>query len=542
MGAKSRKDFVWMDFMKKIPSNVKTAFFSALIIGIITHMYMLTNKFPNPDDTRHMFGMGVTVAGGRFGLAFLEHKWFGLDVSIFAAYSMPWLNGLLAISFIGASAALVVQIFQIKRSAVCVLVSFIMTAYPTVTGTLHYMFTAPAYFLSLFCSVLAVYLMYCCKKRGICAGGGILCLAAALSIYQAYFWFAIGLFIMIFIVNCIDGKYDKQYIQLLADLRLCLCFAAALLLYVLVNKICLAVSGIQMAAYGGLDSAFTLFGIDWLYYIKLCYQKFFENAYNPLEEGASFRFVLCAAMFLAWAVEFAYIIKYKVKKQSNLIKILLAALLILFPFGAGSIYLASRQFVHTLMIYPTVLLFILFLIFCERFFDIISPKSILRHLYKITTGCMLLVCLNYFVMANAIYLGSQVTADQAMAFLNRLAMRMEMVDQFDINTMPVAFIGSPNDLQYPHTLSGFYSLNNVVGVCFEHVPETDFEENVLLNSVANTNLQQMERYLGVKYQIAAAEEIKDIRETAQFHEMAVYPAADSLKIIDGVLVVKFIDS
>lgn len=372
-------------------------------------------------------------------------------------------------------------------------------------------------------------------------GGGIVCLAITLSIYQAYFWFAIGLFIMILIVNCIDGKYDKQCIKMFADLRLCLCFVAALLLYVLVNKICLTVSGSHMAAYGGLDSVFTLFGVDWLYYIKLCYQKFFENAYNPLEEGAIFRFVLCVAMFFAGTIEFAYIIKDKLKKQSILIKILLPVLLILFPFGAGSIYLASRQFVHTLMIYPTVLLFIVFLIFSERFLDLISPKSILRYLYKITNVCMLLVCLNYFVMANAIYLGSQLTANQAMAFLNRLAMRIEMVDHFDIKTVPVAFIGSPNDLQYPHTLSEFYSLNNVVGVCFENVPETDFEENILLNSVANTNFQQMERYLGVKYRIATDEEIKDIRETEQYNEMATYPAADSLKIIDGILVVKFID-
>lgn len=173
MDVKSQNDFALRDFIKNIPSNSKIAFFSALIIGIVTHMYMLTNKIPNPDDTRHMFGMGVTIAGGRFGLAFLEHKWLGLDVSILATYSMPWLNGLLAISLIGAAVALIVQIFQIHRPAICVLVSFIMVVYPTVTGTLHYMFTAPSYFLSLFCSVFAVYLMYYCKKSGkFCVGGG----------------------------------------------------------------------------------------------------------------------------------------------------------------------------------------------------------------------------------------------------------------------------------------------------------------------------------------------------------------------------------
>lgn len=531
---------------KKIPINAKLTFFSALILGVVTHMYMLTNKFPNPDDTSHMFDLGVTIPGGRFGLAFLEHKWFGLDVSFFAAYSMPWLNGLVAISFIALSAALIVCIFQIYRPVLCILVGFIMVVYPTVTGTLHYMFTAHAYFFALLCSVLSVYMICKIKNKIIAVLFCELLLVIVLSIYQAYFWFAIGLFILVLLFGCIDGSYDAKplnamlrgggYVGLLI---------AALIIYFLVNKIVLNVANMSMTSYAGLDDmSSVLLNPDFFEYIKLSYKKFFENAYNPLEEGASFRFILFVLLGIVWFIQAADILIRK-NNTSTFIKVLSVCILFIFPFGAGSIYFVSTHFVHSLMIYPTVLIYIAFIIFCDRHAGITERKTVFfkSHLSKITAICILFICVNYAVMANAIYLGSQITTSQALSFLNRLAMRIEMVDDFDIKTMPVAFIGSPNDLQYPHTLSELYTLNNVTGVCFENNPAKDYEQNVLLHTGASkVNLRQMERYLGIKLEHATKEQVNAIQETTEYKEMSMYPSSDSLKIINNVLVVKFIDN
>lgn len=160
-------------------------------------------------------------------------------------------------------------------------------------------------------------------------------------------------------------------------------------------------------------------------------------------------------------------------------------------------------------------------------------------LYKISAICVLLISINYSVIANAVYLGSQITASQAMYTLNRLITRMQLVEDFDMNTMPVAFVGSPNDVENPPTLNDLYSLNNVTGVCFENDPATNYEENVLLTTVARTNFQQIERYLGEKCIVAENGQIEHIRTTKEFVEMPIYPEPGSLKIIDDILVVKF---
>lgn len=495
---------------EKIPENMRVAFLAALVWGIITHLYMLTNKFPNPDDTRHMFDLGVAIEGGRFGLALLSNKWFNWDVAILSAYSMPWLNGILSISFIGISAAIMVNVLKIQKKISCALIAFIMVAYPTVTGTLHYMFTAPAYFFALFLSVIAVYFgvkSRLCSSReerevqGEQSRGNIsnrssnyfgrrkvfsiiiceIALVLCLGIYQAYFWVSIGLFILVLFFDSLTDHINgnatvKQIVLDGTSYVLMLVFALAA--YGVCNKMILHFTHKDLVQYGGLNDIFSVFNVDIWYYMKLSYLKFFENAWNPVEEGAPFRKILFVIILISGIVQIFIIAKERLRRKSIAINLLLLVIVFILPLGAGSIYIASRQFVHTLMIFSTVLIFVFALTLSDRFIEWEKERYIFHYLYKITGVGVLLLAINYSVIANAVYLGSQITTSQALSLLNRLGMRIEMVDGFDINTVSVAFIGSPNSLKKPQTLSELYSLNNIVGVCFENVPGTDYEENV----------------------------------------------------------------
>lgn len=529
---------------KRIPCPVKISFFSAVVMGLFTHLYMLTNKFPNPDDTRHMFDLGVSTSGGRFGLDLLSQKWFGLDVSILTAYSMPWLNGLLSIMLIGISAACIVMLFGVKRKVNCALIAMIMVTYPTVTGTLHYMFTAPAYFVALLFSAVSVYAFQ--KRKWYSVLIGELLLMLCLSIYQAYFWVAIGLSILLCFFAALDqGETRKKPIlSIFKDgVFFLAALVGALILYAVTNKLMLRMTGTELVQYGGLNDLFNISGVNLFAYFKLGYQKFFENAWNMVEEGAPYRHCLFLCMIAAAIIQLIVIFgkKFSIKSaQSFGTGAFLAALIFIFPLGAGSIYVASRQFVHSLMMYPSVLNFVFCIVILDRFLDCMDSKKWKSMLYKISAICVLLISINYSVIANAVYLGSQITTSQAMYTLNRLVTRMQLVEDFDINTMPVAFVGSPNDVENPPTLSDLYSLNNVVGVCFVNDPVTGYEENVLINTVARTNFQQMERWLGEKYIVAENGQIEQIMTTEEFAEMSTYPEPGSLRIIDDILVVKFV--
>lgn len=42
-------------YWKRIPSYLKVTFLSAIIIGILVHGFMLSNKLPNHDDLGQLF-------------------------------------------------------------------------------------------------------------------------------------------------------------------------------------------------------------------------------------------------------------------------------------------------------------------------------------------------------------------------------------------------------------------------------------------------------------------------------------------------------
>lgn len=354
---------------KRISNQAKTAFISAVLMGLITHLYMLTNKFPNPDDTRHMFTLGVGTRGGRFGLDLLSTKWFGLDVSILTTYSMPWLNGLLCIALIGIGSVYIVTLFRIKSKVNCALIAMVMVTYPTVTGTLHYMFTAPAYFVALLFSVVSIYAFQ--KRKWYSVLIGELLLMLCLSIYQAYFWVAIGLSILVVFFAALDqGEARKN--PVLSIFKDGVFFVAALVgslvLYAVTNNLVLRITGTELVQYGGLNELFSISGVNLLTYFKLGYQKFLENAWNMVEEGAPFRHSLFLCMVAAAVIQLISIFGKKFPQKSTQsfgTGAFLLVLIAVFPLGAGSIYVASRQFVHSLMMYPSVLNYVFCIIIVE---------------------------------------------------------------------------------------------------------------------------------------------------------------------------------
>ena len=88
--------------------NACIAAITALIIGILTHMFALTNVLHNYDSINASFhGFGVGVESGRWLLTFLSiviHKFLG-------GYNLPWFNGVIAIILLSVSAAVIVEAF-----------------------------------------------------------------------------------------------------------------------------------------------------------------------------------------------------------------------------------------------------------------------------------------------------------------------------------------------------------------------------------------------------------------------------------------------
>ena len=74
---------------RRIPGYIRLTFASAVALGLVTHLYMFTNKLTNHDDIGHLFIADYGTASGRWLLPSI----LGLDGN----FSMPWLIGLLSI-------------------------------------------------------------------------------------------------------------------------------------------------------------------------------------------------------------------------------------------------------------------------------------------------------------------------------------------------------------------------------------------------------------------------------------------------------------
>ena len=94
---------------------------SVIIIGLIAHLYMFTNKLPNYDDML-INSFGATFRLGRWFLWLLGAVAYHLDL----VYSLPWVNGILSLLFLAVAAMLMVDVLNIKNKISVVIISGVL--------------------------------------------------------------------------------------------------------------------------------------------------------------------------------------------------------------------------------------------------------------------------------------------------------------------------------------------------------------------------------------------------------------------------------
>ena len=112
---------------------------STFVVGVITHLFALTNVLHNYDSVGlQPYGYGTGLESGRWLLSLLAWRvidWFG-------QYNVMLTNGLLMILCLAAAAAVFVSVYQLnEKSALCI--GAIFATAPAVTSTIFFRYTAP---------------------------------------------------------------------------------------------------------------------------------------------------------------------------------------------------------------------------------------------------------------------------------------------------------------------------------------------------------------------------------------------------------------
>ena len=478
----------------------RTPLLSALIAGLAAHMFMLTNKLPNHDDIESIFGKGATVTSGRWGLELIK--------PLFPDCSMPWIYGLIRILLLSVSACLMLRILKIKSRPAQALTAALVLSFPSLTGTLCFMFTSSSYALAFLFSVLAVYEYQKpgLGRKALAALFTVLCL----SVYQAYISVTASLFVLLMIADALDAERSVRA-TVLYGLGAMAMMLAALGVYFGVTLLVFRFTGAGFNDYvvGNVNGAVSI-----PTKIKMAYEAFrdifvFRNFYVISSELSRWLHIAFAALLLL------FMALLSLKKKKPLHSLLLLGLLLLLPLSVCCMYLVmSPESIHTLVVYSFVCVYFLGALVMDRLDGLRPGRDILALLLAVFT-------LSNVYFANMCYLKLELQYESARFFYTALLAQVRSTEGFDENSR-LAVIGRQEN--------GLYI-----------APELDTElllgpAHDLVNIYSRENFLRL--YLGADLPFASDEELAEIERDPAFAEMSEYPYYGSIKKIGDCIVVK----
>lgn len=513
--------------MDKKSISYKRIVIITFLLFLIVHGEMIFNKISWHDDVALIYtGFQNSLEHGRWMYAIL-HKF----IQIFPGYeSTPVLVGAEVAFLIAMIAILIMDMYGIYNEIEQFSVLFILVSIPAVTGNLGYMVTAAANFLGILICVLGAYIA--CK--GIEKRHSILSFflsstlfAIALGEYQCYFALYITLIIIYLIRYVLKNDivwldYFKTAIYYLGTM------ISGLVMYLAVLQICLFATDTKMTEYAGTNTYGIVNISEYISRIKIAYYVFLFGKYqNESYTMVPFSWIgwrIFGIVVLGLLCIIIVSIDLKKRKYKNFLQFIL--LLVVIPIAFDFIFiLYDENNVHSLHMYQYILFYILIIILG----NIICEKvNIGKHyiLYKIikrgVIGVLLLYGILYFKYDSGCYMDAEIKQEQAVVYFSNLILRIQAVDNYK-ESYPVVFINETGKNNYGDieekrqwTPTNPYNINSIINT---------YNWKAYMKTWCNYSPQTIDSSL--------------YDRDERVMNMPSYPDADSICIIDNVIVVKF---
>lgn len=501
-----------LDIIKhKIEKQWRYAFWSAFLIGLLVHIPVILSDIPNHDGLDSLYFDQNMITSGR---------WFLTVACGFSSfYNVPWVNGILGLTFLGMTAAAIVEILEIKESWASIGVGGLLATFPALASTLAYIYTFDGYMLGMLLAVLAV-LFTKKKKYGFLPGG--VCLAFSLGIYQAYL--SITLILAMFAcIGCFAGNN-----RIRDKIRECLFYpcmgiVGAELYYVLL-KLLLVIQGKTLASYQGINGE-SQDVISIGQRLVGLYHDFaaFTLKGNVLFRGWPSLLMVVTIAAVAAVVFLAIMIDRKWWKNPGMFVIIIGAVF-LFPIATNNILLISPNVnYHLLMRYQWIMYPIGGVAVVCRYRGSTRLKSILEWLAFAAVFSMVFF---YGITDNIAYTNLQKKYEKTYAYCVRLLDRIEQTEGY-YRGIPIAMIGVVGDEQFPEA---DYTQAVTAGM-------TGLNGDMLLYTGSNYQ-KFIQNYLGATLNILPAEAMAEMYYEQEYVDMDSFPGENSIRIIDGIMYIK----
>lgn len=497
-------------YKEKCRKQWKTAFIATFIIGLLTHAYKFLNFLPNHDSFLNIYHSQNILASGRWFLS--------IACGLSSFYDLPWITGLFTLFFAATAMVIITEFFKIDNPILIIICSALLVTYPAITNTLYYSYTADGYMLAMALAALSAFLMRFEQKNKLLLLTAALSLCLTCGIYQAYVSFALVLILCGFIKDLIENNRTvKEYFSFIFS-RIGL-IATGLAAYYIIWQLCMFFQDTTATDYQGISEIGN--NIDFIRILKLPASLVFSYISVMLEtvNGKLTAAGILNLVFLICFAVTAILIFIRNKIYQNIIR----TVLFLFSFTliptATYIWLFTTEHVgyHILMLQSIAIVYI----FAAILFEKLSFK-------KVRAFCALLlviISLNYAVLANTGYHLLQRSYEASYAQTMQMAIRIdEKAEQEDFDT--IAIVNTLPNETYNSAIPG----NGTPYI------NSQFAK---ITASSHRNIYEFLRYYFNVNLISANEDLQnEIQKSEEFKSMDVWPAKDSVKVIDNVIVIK----
>ena len=391
-----------------LAEEYKLPLITGFVFGLAANLYAFTNKFVNADELEYLFSKGATLSSGRWALALTSY--------IFPDVSMPWIYGVIAVMILTVSACVIIRTFEIKgRILQCVLAGLIVS-FPVQTMTYTYMFTSVPYALAVLLVALAVYVSLHGGRHT--RWTGIVLLALALGIYQAYISLASGLFVTYLIRKAPEREWSWRRMFRCGIWCLAV-LAGGLALYFTVNKLVMTLTGTQYNDYAAMSLSSDIF--RGLY---IAYYTFINSILNKylLLVPSEFSMALHLLLVLITAFMCLHIFVRKMNWDKRILAVLLA---VLYPLSINCLAVVTVM-QHTVEYFSFYALYVLF----ASLADGIRLPRFGGAVRDATAVLLALVLCANTVFSNMIFLKQKLVYEESYGFCQQLVSRIKALPDY----------------------------------------------------------------------------------------------------------------
>lgn len=512
-------------FLKWFDKNKRMAFLITLLVGIVTHITMITETIMSQDglwNSMEYFRPGAwEMSLGRWGIELVQRLNFFMAIPSLATVS--------CILAMAITSVLLVDLFDFKSKISVIFTAVAVVLTPTLTVTLLYVYTSFAYCFNFLISVLIIWLLYKFKYKKTGFILAALCFTLSLSIYQSYVGVTVGLCIMISIMNLLksDVSIKKVFLDIGKTILVVIIGGA---LYLGLTNVILTKNNVEFASnYKGYEEVSFINTLTSLKdSIVHSYEDFFmfflgdnivHNS-NYMRQRAYMVFLIVLALSVLIA---AFTVKANSKKE----KIVKAILIVLFaafvPVGLNVIdILVTENEMYALTAVQMILVIPLTFAIFEKinYFNILKWLAIVSCIYVMGT---------YYIATNTSYAALKLTYNQAYSTTMRVLDRAETTEGY-FKGMPILLAGIVGNDNYPRNSNIYhYTVGSVV---------TNPTFHGSYSGAMGTWFKFLKIFYGIEIPICNADLYYQLVTSEEYESMDIFPAENSVQIVDGVVLVK----